>query len=83
MQLPQYMRTMVFFRDLQVQLKCHLLSDDEKDVEIEVRNVPDVSSDTDSREEHIENLGNDEVFVNISDGSGEESYDESLRDIAK
>ena len=80
---------MVFFRDTsskcisQFQLKRHLLSDNEEDVEIEVRNVPDVFSDTDSREEDIENLGNDEVFVNISDGSGEESYGESLRDIAK
>ena len=58
-----------------------LFSDDKEDTE--VRNVPDVSLDTDSKEEDNENLGNDEVFVNISDGSDEESYGESLRDIAK
>ena len=58
-----------------------LFSDDKEDTE--ARNVPDVSLDTDSKEEDNENLGNDEVFVNISDGSDEESYGESLRDIAK
>ena len=60
-----------------------LFSDDKEEVDTEVRNVPDVSLDTDSKEEDNENLGNDEVFVNISDGSDEESYGESLRDIAK